>query len=324
MAHSSNHWNNSLTTRNCPNCESASTRVLLNAKPVDFCNSNWTYRRNWPEILGAEFQDQCFPIVECIGCGFIFAKILPSPEFLTQVYDEVIDKDIAAKASRDPTDIARRLRYISQSLLLVSRNPAPKALDYGCGFGMTLKLLLAAGVQAIGFDPSELRIESLEHTECVTNSFDDLSTKKPYDLVICDNVLEHLPNPRPTLRRLATLCAPGAILYVSVPAYEKTRIDAIRSGGTSIMSEDMCLNPWEHLNYFCLESLDHMMGDYGFKAIPAASLAGEVDIGLRPEQQLVDRQKNALASLVRLVSYAFTGRAVHSVESRFYRFSGGS
>ena len=39
----------------------------------------------------------------------------------------------------------------------------------------------------------------------------------PFDLVICEQVLEHVPNPLVAVETLRRLCAPGGHVYVSTP-----------------------------------------------------------------------------------------------------------
>ncbi len=297
--------------------------LLFELVPAQFCKINWTYSQNWKGILETESIDQRFPVVECFACGFIFAGNLPSDEFLLRVYDHVIDQNLAFQASKEPSDISRRLNYLAQSIQLLKRVQKPKALDFGFGYAMTLSLLEVIGMHALGFDPSKSRVSRAEAIGLnVTQSFDAVLAQGPFDLIICDNVLEHVPNPRNTIVELARVSAKGAVMYVSVPAYEKAKIRNLKSEIKKGILQDMALNPWEHLNYFNLRHLDGMLGDSGYVPIGSSALPGHPNIGLRAEPFLKKRLLNSTASWRRLVSYAIGGKSVESVENRFYRFVG--
>ena len=297
--------------------------LLFDLFPEQFCKLNWTYSQNWKGILELDSIDQRFPVVECLACGFIFAGNLPSDQFLSRVYDQVIDQNLAFQASKEPSDISRRLNNLAQSIQLLKKVEKPKALDFGFGYAMTLSLLDAIGMHSLGFDPSISRVSRAKAASLnVTQSFDEVLAQGPFDLIICDNVLEHVPIPRDTIRELARVSAKDAVMYVSVPAYEKQRIRKLKIDIEREIMHDMALNPWEHLNYFDLCHLDGMLADSGYIPIRSSGLPGHPNIGLRAEPALRNRLLNSTASWRRLVSYAIGGKSVESVENRFYRFVG--
>ena len=129
----------------------------------------------------------------------------------------------------------------------------------------------------------------------VVRSHGELKTYAPYDLIVCDNILEHLQDPAETIRFLASVSAAGAVMFVSVPDYNNRFIESQRRNINEGLKPDMSLNPWEHLNYFDLDHLDTMLGKAGFTPIPVPELVGTVDIGLRRDARFVPRFKNACA-----------------------------
>jgi len=309
--------------RLCPNCQSDRRERLFELPLKNFCGENWTYSRDWEKILDLSQHDQSFPIDRCIACEFVFARYEPSQEFLDDVYDRVISQDLALQASREFPDIARRLRYVGQLIHLMAGVTNPKVLDFGCGFGVTLKLMAAVGLNAFGLDTSKSRSAYLkEQSMQILPSFDSAAEYKPFDIIVCDNVLEHVPNPRESIAQLAGMCRRDGLLYISVPSYEKSRIRKLLEDYRAGNIKDITLNPWEHLNYFSLSHLDSMLKDYGFLPLARCDLAEHVDIGLRPEAQFPKRFKNGLASFRRLMSYILKGTVSDTVEDRFFRFKG--
>lgn len=108
----------------------------------------------------------------------------------------------------------------------VKPNPS-RVLDVGCGAGLTAALLKErfGDVFVVGVEPSpELARSAISHVDQVLPlSIDDpecwavLGELAAFDVVICADVLEHLPDPQSTLRRLVGLLAQGGIVVTSIP-----------------------------------------------------------------------------------------------------------
>jgi trans-aconitate methyltransferase len=304
--------------RECPLCGSGERRSLITLEAAQFCSVNWTYRADFRALLGLP-AEAFFPIDQCVGCGFVYARLLPDEGFLAALYDRLIDQTECISGSENRASYSRRLRYVAHLLDLAPGRAGLSALDLGSGLGVTLRTLGACQVNAWGVEPSASRRAYAGGARHQTAAdLAALAGAGPFDLLVCDNVLEHLPDPCETIRRIAPLLAPDAVAYVSVPGYENgvihAQIRAIRHG----QAVEMTLNPWEHLNYFSLRHLDALMHEAGFLRLIAASRP-HVDIGLRPELRFQARLKNSVASAVRLARYAFTGDVGGTAESAFYR-----
>lgn len=290
-------------------CGATDADPVLELEAAEFCRTNWTYSPDFRTLLGLEDR-ALFPVVRCRRCGFLFARLLPSDEFLHTLYDVVIREGDCIDGSENRSSYARRLRYVAELLDLA---PAGMALDFGSGLGVTLRILCACNVEAVGVDPSALR---REHNRDTVSSLDDAESRGPFAMVVLDNVLEHLPEPVAIVEKLATMCVPKAVAYVSVPSYEEPFVARQIEAHRRDEAIDMTLNPWEHLNYFSLAHLDRLMERGGFQRLTASTAPA---IGLRPETEAVPRIKNSAASALRLARYAMTGKALASTEHAFYR-----
>jgi 2-polyprenyl-3-methyl-5-hydroxy-6-metoxy-1,4-benzoquinol methylase len=313
----------SFSIRPCPACGSEERSILFKLNASQFCRANWTYAENYNELLGLT-GNESFPIDRCLTCGFIYARLLPSLNFLKLVYEQVISFSECHAGSENAPGYARRIRYVATLIDLCAGKEDLHAFDFGCGLGVTLRLLRSVNATVIGYDPSPIRTDSIKAPGVTVlrtlNEIESLQAK--FDMVICDNVLEHVPEPSKTMKLIAALCKPGSVLFVSVPGYEdafvKRQLEAIDKGEMI----DMTLNPWEHLNYFNLLTLDRMLRNAGFEAVKASELPEHVNIGLRPETTPLNRLKNGLASTVRMIQYMARGDTNRSVEHSFYRFAG--
>jgi SAM-dependent methyltransferase len=105
---------------------------------------------------------------------------------------------------------------------------APRVLDYGAGTGALLTLPLARcrpdlSITAFDVSPRNIgRLRALASRRALPNLYaswqrNDLGACAPFDVIICADVLEHLPDPETVLRDMHSLLSPRGWLIVSVP-----------------------------------------------------------------------------------------------------------
>ncbi|MEZ6066722.1 MAG: methyltransferase domain-containing protein [Planctomycetaceae bacterium] len=101
-----------------------------------------------------------------------------------------------------------------------------RVLDIGCGFGATTLWLAARCRSVTGIDPSGRMIEAaradcheggLTGVEFVSCDVLEYTPTEPFDLIVLDNVFEHLPDQPATLQRVADWLAPGGVCYLLTP-----------------------------------------------------------------------------------------------------------
>lgn len=303
--------------RACPLCGSTDHETLLELEANDFCRTNWSYSPDFRAILGLPPRAM-FPIARCRGCHMQFAALLPEDAFLTALYDRVIQRVECIAGSENRPSYARRLRYVAELIELAPPADPLRALDYGSGLGVTLRILGTCRIEATGYDPSAMRSEYVQDRD-LTVVGNPHSLRGPFGIIVLDNVLEHLPDPAATMEMLREVSTPEAIAYVSVPPYEERFMQAQIERHGRGAAVDMTLNPWEHLNYFSLKHLDALLATGGFRRLRASERLHAPTIGLRAERTPFTRIRNVSASLLRLAGYALWGDAMASAEHVFYR-----
>lgn len=115
-------------------------------------------------------------------------------------------------------------------------SPADTVIDVGCGDGVFVHFCARQGAEVIFIDRSEAALAktAAKVTASPARAYQGiLSDCDPIplqdntgDLVICTEVLEHVPDPRAFLRELIRVTKPGARLLITVPDSRSERLVA--------------------------------------------------------------------------------------------------
>jgi SAM-dependent methyltransferase len=130
---------------------------------------------------------------------------------------------------------AARARLTTSLLRAAGVAPPASVIDVGCGWGVNLQSLEAAGYRVTGLDASREILDLIDAPQR-TLVHADLAKPLPagherYQGAIMLDVLEHLDDDRAALQRVAELVLPGGTLVVSVPALPELFSDFDRIQG---------------------------------------------------------------------------------------------
>ena len=188
-------------------------------------------------------KDGC-PYLKCRRCGFLFYRHdpdraeAPSPARYGHEYWE---SERAEALRRENVDgFIRAIELIYLSAIRVEN-----ILDFGCGLGVTVRLLRdRLGVNAVGVDVTGEFDETDFLHRC---DLKELMSKYPrayFDAIFSIEVFEHLENPGDVLKSLDALLKPGGKILINTGTQEFLRIsdpklayvDPIGRGHISIYS----------------------------------------------------------------------------------------
>lgn len=102
-------------------------------------------------------------------------------------------------------------------------------LEIGCGDGGNLMPFAKRGCNVIGVDRAASRIEvakkcfkeqGLEGTFIAADIFTVKELEHKFDLIICHDVLEHIPDKRSFMENLEKYTKPGGMVFMSFPAWQ--------------------------------------------------------------------------------------------------------
>ena len=128
--------------------------------------------------------------------------------------------------------------------LIERRMGRERLVEVGCGKGRFLELLLARGVDLVGYDPTYEGNNPLVRKEYFS---EDLGIRG--DGLILRHVLEHIENPVDFLFRLAAANGGKGLIYIEVPCFDW--ICAKRAWFDIF---------YEHVNYFRLSDFSRIFG----------------------------------------------------------------
>lgn len=159
-----------------------------------------------------------FSIRECVTCGLGRTSPTLSPSELECFYSGQYGYDVHALVSAEKRWRARR---IGKTLAL---DGVTSALDVGCMYGYLLEELRAQGVARVeGVELARHPVEQARRrglsVYCGTLETYAETRRDPFDLIIAQHVLEHVPNPHSFLRTAASLLNTGGRLVICVPNY---------------------------------------------------------------------------------------------------------
>ncbi|GGC11168.1 class I SAM-dependent methyltransferase [Cellulomonas carbonis] len=174
-----------------------------------------------------------------------------------------------------------------QLLDLVGGNKT--VLDVGCATGYLGAELVARGCVVDGVeydaDAAATAAKALRHVvvgDLTTLDLDAELEGRRYDVIVCGDILEHLADPAPVLRRLVGLLAPGGSVVISMPnvSHGSVRL-ALLQGRWEY--QELGLLDRTHIRFFTRRTLLELLRGAGLAAAEVRTttkdpLASEVEV----------------------------------------------
>lgn len=205
--------------------------------------------------------------VECQTCGLLFLDIRFSDYELDRLYDdyrgpeytrlrEHYEPGYEAKNNR----LKEEIPYLDdvEKFLLPHLKLPVRLLDWGGDTGKNTPFKAFA-------EPFHIYDISRASTVAGASSVDlkDIA-KESYDLIVCSNVLEHIPHPLNFIEEIISCMRQETILYIEVPFEPFMFRNQMNENIVSLRKH------WhEHVNFFTMRSLEHLCRNAGLDVIEA-------------------------------------------------------
>ncbi len=255
----------------CPVCENTEYKPVLVLTPDEFLSET---RKEYYDLesIGIDFNTP-FTVVKCKKCSFVFVNPRLKKEYNVMAYNVGKTKKYSLHGDeyedihnvKDEKKLKQKRVYTEELLALFSmgKRDAVVFLDYGCGFGFSMIIARAMGMDCYGVDIDQYRLESCSRYGLKVSTPELFDMDFPgirADFILSQNVLEHVTDLNEYLDFIRKHSREGTLVRVNglTPAVIKKEK---RAGKYKLV------NPIEHLNYFTLNSLDYLFSKYGFKPI---------------------------------------------------------
>jgi len=164
-------------------------------------------------------------------------------------------------------DLPERCTHWLRRLLSV-RLPPARVLEVGCAHGGYVALLGWAGFEATGTDLSPW-VARFAHETFGVRALTGHVESQPFepgsfDIVIMNDVIEHLPDPLATLGHCARLLAKDGIFVIQTPEYVEHKSYEELKGSNDLFLRHMDRNNDEHLYLFSRRSAGVLFSRLGF------------------------------------------------------------
>lgn len=135
-------------------------------------------------------------------------------------YDDVdLTRYYAANAS------GIRNRYVRMFAFFETMVQPARFMDIGAGMGYSLEVAQSRGWTASGIEPNGPLVRSAQARGlAIAHGYLDDRDFGQHELVVIDNVLEHVPTPKDFLVTAARLLAPGGLMVVAIPPLDWIRV----------------------------------------------------------------------------------------------------
>jgi SAM-dependent methyltransferase len=233
-----------MTTTRCALCGSTSSNEVFRfLRPKEISASG----RPTESLYGRAGR-----LVRCDECGLVRQDVPADAP-----YEEAEDPEYLNEEPGLRETFRRNLLEIARH-----RPPPGRLLDVGCGPGLLLEEAVALGWTAVGVEPSAWAVEEgrrrgLEILQGTTDTVD--LEARSFDVVVANDVVEHVPDPLAFGRRLHELLKPGGVVYLCTPDVSSAVARVLRRWWWSVLPG--------HLFYFSPTTLARVLETSGFRVL---------------------------------------------------------
>lgn len=229
--------------RDCPLCESS-------------MSSTW---RRGSYLYAREFQDLgTFPapiVIQCVACDFVYLNPIMTDEEYNKFYDNDEQRKFAASVTKETEEqyqckISRDDKRRAE--LVNNHTSASNLLDIGTGFSNFVGLIDGA----IGIDVSESRARDAQRRGLDVRLCDIFDWEEKMKNATLFHVLEHIPDPKPFLRRIYDVLDDNGRLVVEVPNLNDALVGIKRYQDFYFQNA--------HCSYFTPKTLEGLLKNEGF------------------------------------------------------------
>ena len=196
---------------------------------------------------------------ECLICKHWWNNPLPTQELLQSFYEnnsEYVVPEGYSKAML--SSVANHTNPLVEKLLKIS--PVKEKFNYleiGIGSGNLFHSFQQKANVAYGVEPGKWVVGDKQN---IVPSIDNIPGGIKFDIIVANDVLEHLNNPTEMLNKLSSIVNKDCLIHCTFPNKDCLKAK-IQKGKWSM------IRPFGHLHYFSARSIKFMFKETGWKII---------------------------------------------------------
>jgi 2-polyprenyl-3-methyl-5-hydroxy-6-metoxy-1,4-benzoquinol methylase len=146
-----------------------------------------------------------------------------------------------------------------------------RVLEVGCGRG-GFRANLPADAQVWGVEPNAVAAQTASQhlNRVLVGTYEAVQQELPdqgFDLVVCNDVIEHMVDDAAFLNAVRSKMAPGAYLFGSVPNLRNLPVLQALLFGKDFHYQDAGVLDRTHLRFYTEKSFTRLLAESGFEAI---------------------------------------------------------
>jgi 2-polyprenyl-3-methyl-5-hydroxy-6-metoxy-1,4-benzoquinol methylase len=209
----------------------------------------------------------------CRACGTLVSRAPQRDDLYTQEYwneRQTEHHGLPDIRGRARLDLPERCTHWLRRLLGL-RLPPARVLDVGCAHGGYVALLGWAGFEAVGTELSPWVSRFAHQTfgvKVLTGPVEDQDFKaESFDVIVLNDVIEHLPDPVRTMSHCATLLSKDGFFVIQTPEYVEHLSHADLLATSDLFLKHMDRNNEEHLYLFSRRSAGVLFSRLGYPCL---------------------------------------------------------
>ncbi len=208
-----------------------------------------------------------FTLYKCVECSKIV--INPIPKSFDNVYNQEYfsgAKNGFGYVNYDKDKEAMKNvfhKYLDKIEQYIINNKNKKILDIGAATGFFMKIAISKGFKIKGIEYSKDAAESGKKNglNISVGTIEDYDSKKEkFDVVTMFDVIEHIPNPKFSIKAVSNLLVKNGLLLINTP-------DSGSFFAKLMGSKWHLIVPPEHIHYFNKKSLITLLESNGFEIV---------------------------------------------------------
>ncbi|MCL4385565.1 MAG: class I SAM-dependent methyltransferase [Actinobacteria bacterium] len=219
---------------------------ICNSKNIKKIGEKNTININSKEIVS---------LIECNNCKHWFISPLPNQKYLNNLYkvgsEFVVSRGYKGREKPEDTEIKK---YVSRFIKYKPNLSELNFLEIGVGPGYYFNYFEKNTKLSYGVDPCSYKPENPNIVEDISLIPENLK----FDIILIQDVLEHLENPTDMLSIIKKLANENAILSCGFPNKDCLTAKKMKEKWRMVM-------PIGHLHYFSKKSVNIMLEKSGWK-----------------------------------------------------------